>query len=101
MMGWAAALVWNEIESKQEEVKSALILFVIQLALNSLWSFLFFGLKNPMLAGIEIILLWLLIYETFIKFNKINKFAGYLFIPYLFWVSFAGILNASIWWLNR
>lgn len=101
MMGWAAALVWNEIESKQEEVKSALILFVIQLALNSLWSFLFFGLKNPMLAGIEIILLWLLIYETFIKFNKINKIAGYLFIPYLFWVSFAGILNASIWWLNR
>ncbi len=101
MMGWAAALVWNEIESKQEEVKSALILFVIQLALNSLWSFLFFGLKNPMLAGIEIILLWLLIYETFIKFNKISKFAGYLFIPYLFWVSFAGILNASIWWLNR
>jgi tryptophan-rich sensory protein len=101
MMGWAAALVWNEIESKQEEVKAALILFVIQLALNSLWSFLFFGLKNPMLAGIEIILLWLLIYETFIKFNKINKFAGYLFIPYLFWVSFAGILNASIWWLNR
>lgn len=101
MMGWAAALVWNEIESKQEEVKSALILFVIQLALNSLWSFLFFGLKNPMLAGIEIILLWLLIYETFIKCNKISKFAGYLFIPYLFWVSFAGILNASIWWLNR
>lgn len=59
-----------------------------------------FGLKNPMLALIEIILLWLMIYETYMKFNKIDKIAGYLFVPYLLWVSFAIILNGNIWWLN-
>jgi len=54
-----------------------------------------------MLAGLEIIILWLMIFETYIKFSKINRIAGYLLIPYLMWVSFASILNASIWWLNR
>lgn len=101
MMGIAAGLVWNLIEIKREEVRSALIFFAIQLALNSLWSFLFFGLKNPLLAFIEIIILWLMIYETYNKFNKLNKIAGYLFLPYLLWVSFATILNGSIWWLNQ
>jgi len=101
MMGVAAGLVWNRIDFEKEAVKKALLFFAIQLALNALWSFLFFGLKNPMLAGIEIILLWLMIYETQTKFAKINKIAGYLFIPYLLWVSFAMILNGSIWWLNR
>ena len=101
MMGVAAGLVWNEIDSKKEIVKKALIVFAIQLILNALWSFLFFGLKNPLLSGIEIVILWLLIYETYIQFSKIDKIAGYLFIPYLAWVSFAAILNGSIWWLNR
>ena len=101
MMGVAAGLVWNEIDSKKEIVKKALIVFAIQLILNALWSFLFFGLKNPLLAGIEIVVLWLLIYETYIQFSKIDKIAGYLFIPYLAWVSFAALLNGSIWWLNR
>ena len=62
MMGVAAGLVWNRMEEQKEAVKSALIFFAIQLALNALWSFLFFGLKNPMLAGLEIIILWLMIY---------------------------------------
>ena len=101
MMGVAAGLVWNRIEFEKDLVKKALILFAIQLALNALWSYLFFGLKNPMLAGIEIVLLWLMIFETYSKFVKINKIAGYLFIPYLLWVSFAMVLNGSIWWLNR
>lgn len=99
-MGIAGGLVWDKIDTKKEEVQKALVLFAIQLVLNSLWSILFFGLKNPMLALIEIVLLWLLIYETFVKFSKIDKVAGYLFIPYLIWVGFAMILNASIWWLN-
>ena len=99
-MGIAAGLVWDKIEIKKEEVQKALLFFFIQLALNALWSILFFGLKNPMLALVEIVLLWLIIYETFMKFNKIDKIAGYLFIPYLFWVTFAIILNANIWWLN-
>lgn len=101
MMGIAAGLVWNKIEVQKEAVKKALIFFAIQLALNALWSYLFFGLHNPMLAGLEIIVLWLMIYETYAQFSKINKIAGYLFLPYIAWVSFAAILNFSIWWLNR
>ena len=103
MMGIAAGLVWNRMEASKDKelVKKSLIFFAIQLGLNALWSVLFFGLRNPMLALIEIVLLWLMIYETYIKFGKIDKIAGYLFLPYLAWVSFASILNASIWWLNR
>ena len=101
MMGVAAGLVWNRLEFEKEIVKKALVFFAIQLALNALWSYLFFGLHNPMLAGLEIIVLWLMIYETYIQFSKINRISGYLFIPYLAWVSFAAVLNGSIWWLNR
>ncbi|MGO4817799.1 TspO/MBR family protein [Flavobacterium sp. W22_SRS_FP1] len=101
MIGIAAGLVWDRIESNTEVVKKALVVFAIQLALNALWSYLFFGLHNPMLAGIEIVLLWLMILETYTQFYKINKIAGYLFLPYLAWVSFAMVLNASIWWLNK
>ncbi|MCO6147183.1 TspO/MBR family protein [Flavobacterium sp. NRK1] len=101
MMGIAAGLVWNRMDIQKETVKKGLLYFAIQLALNALWSFIFFGLHNPMLALIEIILLWLMIYETFVLFNKVHKIAGYLFIPYILWVTFALVLNASIWWLNR
>ncbi len=96
----AGGLIWDEIDTNPL-VKKALLFFAVQLVLNSLWSFLFFGLQNPLLALIEIVLLLLVIYETYLLFSKINKIAGYLFIPYLFWVSFAMVLNASIWWLNR
>jgi benzodiazapine receptor len=101
MMGVAAGLVWDRMDSNKEVVKKALIIFAIQLALNALWSYLFFGLHNPMLAGLEIIILWLVIYETYLHFSKINKIAAYLLIPYLAWVSFAMVLNGSIWWLNK
>lgn len=101
LMAVAAGLVWDKIKEQNEEVKKALGFFIIQLTLNAVWSYLFFGLKNPMLALIEIALLWLMIYETYLKFTKINKTAGYLLIPYLAWVGFAAILNASIWWLNK
>jgi tryptophan-rich sensory protein len=101
LMAVAAGLVWDKIKEQNEVVKKALAFFLIQLTLNAIWSYLFFGLKNPMLALIEIALLWLMIYETYLKFIKINKTAGYLLIPYLAWVAFAAILNASIWWLNR
>ncbi|TDE45455.1 tryptophan-rich sensory protein [Flavobacterium rhamnosiphilum] len=101
MMGVAAGLVWDRIEAEKEVVKKALVFFAIQLALNALWSYLFFGLHNPMLAGLEIIVLWLMIFETYIQFAKINKIAGYLMLPYLAWVSFAAVLNGTIWWLNR
>lgn len=100
-MGIAAGLVWNAQQLQPILVKKALIFFVIQLILNAAWSYIFFGLHNPLLAFIEIIMLWLFIFETYKQFKIINSTAGYLFLPYIAWVSFATILNGSIWWLNR
>ncbi len=101
MMGVAGGLIWNHLESEQQKVKKAFLFFVIQLGLNALWSYLFFGLHNPLLALIEIIVLWLMIFETYSQFKSINKLAANLLIPYLVWVGFAIVLNASIWWLNK
>jgi len=101
LMGIAAGLVWNKLESNKELVKKGLLFFTIQLLLNALWSYLFFGLNNILLALIEIILLWLVIYETYHIFKQIDKKASYLLIPYLAWVGFATILTGSIFWLNR
>ncbi|GGB85782.1 sensory protein TspO [Flavobacterium suaedae] len=100
-MGVAAGLVWNKINAHPKLAKKGLLLFIVQLGLNSLWSYLFFGMQNPLLALIEIVILWISIYLTLTTFIKVNKVAGYLFVPYLLWVSFAMILNISIWWLNR
>jgi benzodiazapine receptor len=101
MMGVAAGLIWNQITTQKAAVTKALQFFTIQLVLNALWSYLFFGLHNLMLATIEVVLLWLMIFETYSQFAKINKTASYLMLPYLAWVSFASVLTASIWWLNR
>lgn len=101
MMGIAAGMVWNKLESNKELVKKGLLFFTIQLLLNALWSYLFFGLNNILLALIEIILLWLIIYETYYIFKQVDKKAGYLLIPYLAWVGFATILTGTIYWLNR
>ena len=101
MMGYAAGRIWNKIDTHESIVKKAFLFFLIQLALNSLWSYLFFGLHNPMLASIEIVILWLMIYETYVQFKKIDKVAAYLLIPYLAWVTFAAILTFSIWYLNQ
>ena len=100
-MGIAAGMVWNKLESNKELVKKGLLFFTVQLLLNALWSYLFFGLNNILLAFIEIILLWLIIYETYYIFKHIDKRASYLLIPYLAWVGFATILTGTIYWLNR
>lgn len=100
MMGVSAGLVWSKMESVPVLVKKALWVFAIQLILNALWSFLFFGMCNPFLAFIEILLLWLMILETIKLFKPIDPLASKLLIPYLLWVSFATLLNGSIWWLN-
>jgi benzodiazapine receptor len=78
----------------------AILIFCIQLFLNFCWSFLFFKFQLVGIAFIEIILIWLSIFVMLIYFYKINKTASYLQIPYLLWVSFASILNGSIWVLN-
>jgi tryptophan-rich sensory protein len=83
-----------------KEKKFALIVFSIHLILNSLWSILFFGMKNPFLAFIEILILWGLIFYTMLLFKRIDQKTVYLLTPYLLWVSFAAILNFSIWRLN-
>lgn len=101
MIGVAGGMIWNRIDTDEEQVKKAFKFFIYQLALNALWSYLFFGLCNPLLALIEIVLLWLIIFETYIQFKKVDKIAANLLLPYLGWVSFATLLNASIWWLNR
>lgn len=99
LMGISLYLVWNS-KTKQNIKKEALSVFYAQLILNSLWSIIFFGLKNLELAFVEILLMWVLIAASIVKFNKINKTASYLLIPYLLWVSFATLLNFAIAWLN-
>ncbi|MES2488025.1 MAG: TspO/MBR family protein [Bacteroidota bacterium] len=101
LMGIAGGLVWGQINVDEANVKKALKFFAIQFALNMAWSFIFFGMCNPLLAFFEIIILWLMIYETYVLFAKVHKAASYLFIPYIIWVSYALVLNGSIWWMNR
>jgi benzodiazapine receptor len=100
MMGVAGGLVWNKLDGNETLVKKAFLFFIIQLALNALWSLIFFKLHNLFLASIEVVLLLLMIFETYTQFKKIDKIAGLLLIPYLAWVSFATILTISIWYLN-
>lgn len=99
LMGVSLYLVWSE-GIKTKYVKMALTLFGIQLSLNILWSIIFFGLKSPFFAFIEIVILWVAILATIFKFSKISRTAAYLLIPYLLWVSFAAVLNFSIWVIN-
>ncbi len=96
MMAVAAWRVWLAGPSS----KPALNLFFIQLILNFLWSVFFFGLHSPALALIDIIAMWIMIALTMRAFFKVARPAGWLLVPYLAWVSFAAVLNASIWWLN-
>jgi tryptophan-rich sensory protein len=98
MMAVAAWLVWRQ--AGLTGAKLPLALFAIQLALNSLWSALFFGLQNPGVAALEIVLLWVAILATLIAFWKRSPWAGGLLVPYLGWVSFAAALNVAIWRLN-
>lgn len=99
LMGISLYLVWMEGTSRRE-VRIALSVFGLQLGLNFLWSFLFFGLQSPFLGLVEIILLWLCIVATIVLFSRIRRTAALLLIPYLVWVSFATFLTYSIWILN-
>lgn len=98
LMGVAAWLVWRVAGFRA--VKTALVLFLVQLALNSLWSWLFFAWHRGALAFADILLLWALIVATLIAFWRIRPLAGALLVPYLAWVSFASALNYSVWQLN-
>jgi tryptophan-rich sensory protein len=99
LMGISLYLVW-ERGLDQGEVKKGVFLFGLQLGLNALWSLLFFGLRSPYYAFLEILVLWLAILLTMVQFWKISKAAFLLLVPYLLWVSFAALLNYQIWVLN-
>lgn len=97
LMGISLYLVWT---AGNKNKKTAYIVFGVQLFLNILWSVLFFGLQSPGAAFLEICLLWIAIAANVIMFWRLSRPAGYLLLPYLFWVSFAAILNWNIWRLN-
>ncbi len=100
MMGLAAYLVYDK-GPRRPEVRKALAVFAIQLVLNALWSIVFFGARQILGAVIVIILLWVMILVTIRLFSRISKTAAYLLIPYILWVSFAAVLNISLFVLNR
>jgi translocator protein len=98
LMGFSLFLIWNQDKSKERNL--AILTFIIQLVLNFAWSFIFFYFNRIGLALVEIILLWVSIIVMLIQFYKIKPVAAYINIPYLLWVSFASILNASYYLLN-
>lgn len=98
MMAVAAWLVW--LRGGTSGRGPALALFAVQLALNVAWSGLFFGLRMPGVAFIELVVLWATIVATTVAFFRVRPLAGVLMLPYLAWTSFAGALNLAIWRLN-
>lgn len=98
MMAVAAWLVWMRRDSRP--VRLALAVFVTQLALNALWSWLFFGWRLGGLAFLDIVVLWASIVATLVLFWRIRPLAGWLLVPYLAWVTFAAALNYRLWQLN-
>ncbi len=98
MMGTAMWIVWRS--HSFPTIRFPIAIFVTQLLLNSLWSIIFFTLHNPALAFCELLLLWIAIALTMKSFWPFSRLAAVLLIPYLCWVSFAGVLNFTIWQLN-
>ncbi len=98
LMGIADFLVTRE---GTDEAKNAKGIYRIQLALNALWSVLFFGLRSPLAALIEIAFLWVAILMTIVAFWKVSKPAALLLVPYFLWTTFAAVLNGAIWAKNR
>jgi len=98
MMALAAWLVWRRGGLAMASIPISL--FMVQLGLNVMWSILFFGFHMPGIAFGEIVILWFAILATAIAFWRSTPLAGYLLMPYLFWVTFAAVLNFALWQLN-
>ncbi len=98
LMGVSAWLVWRTGGFKA--ARSSLVLFLVQLAFNALWSWLFFAWHQGAMAFVEVLLLWVLIAATVASFWRRNAPAGILMLPYLAWVSFAAALTFTVWRLN-
>ncbi len=99
LMGIALFFIWRQ-GVQTPGVVIALIVFAVQLVLNILWSFLFFKLQSPLFGFIEIVILWVAIILTILSFARISRTAAFLLIPYIVWVSFAAVLNYSLYKLN-
>ena len=99
LMGISLYLIWKSHDGKIWEY--ALIVFGVQMVLNFAWSFIFFYFRQPGWALADIVALWIFILIMIFVFYKINKVSALIQIPYLLWVSFATVLNASIWSLNK
>jgi len=99
LMGVSLFLIWKESANKDRN--RAILVFMIQLILNFCWSFLFFYYHQIGLALVEIVLLWISIISMILLFYRIKPMAAYINIPYLLWVTFATILNAAYYFLNR
>ena len=98
LMGVAAWRVWRAAD--RDTARGPLAVFALQLAVNLGWSVAFFGLRNPGLAVVVILLLDLLVLATTLMFRRIDRLAAWLLVPYLAWISFATLLNVTIWCLN-
>lgn len=98
-MAIAAWLVWRAPQRPPAK-RTAFGLFASQLVANALWSWLFFGWRLGAIAFVEVLVLWLLIACTLVSFWRISRPAGWLMLPYLLWVTFASVLNWSLWQLN-
>jgi len=99
LMGVSLFLVWSKTLGKGFG-RLAIAVFIMQLVLNVLWSYLFFGLQSPFLGVVEITILWLTIAATVAFFSRISRIAGLMLLPYLGWVSLAAYLNYMIFILN-
>lgn len=99
LMGVSFYFIWQQ-GWKKKKVRTARNYFLVQLGLNFIWSPIFFGFKSPSLALLMIVAMWVLTILTIKKFYSLSKWSAYLLVPYLFWISFATILNISIVVLN-
>ena len=99
LMAIAVFLIWRQ-GMGQKGVKPALVIFLVQLVLNALWSIAFFGLQSPLYGMVVILVLWVAILLTIIHFFRLSTAAGALLLPYILWVSFASALNIAIFMLN-
>jgi len=98
LMAVAAWLVWRV--KGFAAARTALLLYLVQLVFNTLWSWLFFSWHLGGWAFADVLLLWGLILVTLISFWRVSRLAGLLLVPYILWVSFAVILNYTVWQLN-
>ena len=100
LMGAASCLVFVSEEASMEEIRQALSVYTLQLFFNFFWSILFFHFEAYLLSFVWLCILLFLILLTALQFSRINKAAGYLLVPYIIWVTFAGYLNLTIYLLN-